>query len=117
VVAAGGNSGFSVATNWDFAQHAYEHVPYYRQIMLERGIDPRWLTRQRSLEMLPILDRSRMKQQFTQLRATNIPPARFVPNGTGGSTGEPLRFFDDRHNAGWGEAKSILVTFPKGLFR
>ena len=43
MVAAGGNSGFSVATNWDFAQHAYEHVPYYRQIMLERGVDPRWL--------------------------------------------------------------------------
>jgi phenylacetate-CoA ligase len=27
-----------------------------------------------------------------------------VPNGTGGSTGEPLRFFDDREEAGWSDA-------------
>jgi phenylacetate-CoA ligase len=39
-----------------------------------------------------------------QLRATNFPANRFVSNGTGGSTGEPLCFFDDRAESGWSDA-------------
>lgn len=84
-------------------EHAYEHVPYYREIMRERQIDPGSLTRQRSLEMLPLLDRSTIREQLDGLRATNISANRFVPNGTGGSTGEPLRFFDDREEVGWSD--------------
>ena len=72
--------------------------------MRERQIDPGSLARQRSLEMLPLLDRSTIREQLDRLRATNIASDRFVPNGTGGSTGEPLRFFDDREEAGWSEA-------------
>lgn len=85
-------------------EHAYEHVPYYREIMRERQIDPGSLARQRSLEMLPPLDRSTVTQQLGRLRAANLSVNRFVPNSTGGSTGEPLRFFEDRENAGWSEA-------------
>jgi len=85
-------------------EHAYEQVPYYREIMRERQIDPGSLARQRSLEMLPLLDRSTITQQLGRLRATNLSVNRFVPNSTGGSTGEPLRFFEDRENAGWSEA-------------
>jgi len=85
-------------------KHAYEHVPYYREIMGEGQIDPGSLIQQRSLEVLPLLDRSTINRKPGQLRATNIPSDRFVPNSTGGSTGEPLRFFEDRENAGWSEA-------------
>src|SRR5919109_3638936 len=85
-------------------EHAYEHVPYYREIMRAKRVDPHSLTRQRSLDALPLLDRSTVSQQLGRLRATNIPANRFVPNGTGGSTGEPLRFFDDREEAGWSDA-------------
>lgn len=85
-------------------KHAYEYVPYYRELMDESGTEPVMLARQRSLEMLPLLDRSTITHQLNRLRATNMPAHRFVPNGTGGSTGEPLRFFDDREMAGWCDA-------------
>ena len=85
-------------------EHAYEHVPYYREFMRERQIDPESLVRRRSLETLPLLDRQIINQQRDRLRATNVRAERFVPNGTGGSTGEPLLFFDDRDQAGWSEA-------------
>jgi len=85
-------------------EHAHEHVPYYRSIMRKSRIDPESLVRNRSLEMLPLLDRLTMTEQRDSLRATNLPTERFVPNGTGGSTGEPLLFFDDRNEAGWSEA-------------
>ena len=85
-------------------KQAYENVPYYSEIMREARIDPDWIVRERSLDTLPLLDRSTISQQLGRLRATNISPDRFVPNGTGGSTGEPLRFFDDRDESGWSEA-------------
>src|SRR5882724_7186151 len=53
-------------------EHAYQHVPYYRGIMRERQVEPGSLTRQRSLEMLPLLDRLTITQQLDRLRATNI---------------------------------------------
>ena len=83
---------------------AYESVPYYRRIMCETGTDPVSLTRERSLEKLPLLDRSTITREIEHLRATNVFPNRFVPNSTGGSTGEPLRFFDDHEMAGWSDA-------------
>jgi len=85
-------------------KHAYEHVPYYQEIMRERRTDPNSTVRQRSLETLPLLDRATISEQLDRLRGTNVSPERFVPNGTGGSTGEPLRFFDDRQEAGWSDA-------------
>lgn len=84
--------------------HAYESVPYYRRIMCETGVNPVSLTRERSLEKLPLLDRSTITREIEHLRATNIFPNRFMPNSTGGSTGEPLHFFDDREMAGWSDA-------------
>ena len=85
----------------ELLEQAYEHVPYYSDLMHAIGVDPAILSGQRSLERLPLLDRSTISQQLDRLRATNLPSDRFVPNGTGGSTGEPLQFFDDRQQAGW----------------
>jgi phenylacetate-CoA ligase len=88
----------------ELLEHAYEHVPYYSDVMRAIGVDPASGTRDHSLERLPLLDRSTITEQRDRLRATNFPPERFVANGTGGSTGEPLRFFDDRQQAGWSAA-------------
>lgn len=85
-------------------KHAYNNVPHYRESMKASGTDPDCLVRARSLEALPLLDRATISAQCERLRAANVSPDRFVPNGTGGSTGEPLRFFDDRQEAGWSDA-------------
>jgi phenylacetate-CoA ligase len=85
-------------------QHAYENVPYYREIMRQNQISPASIVRERSLARLPLLSRSTISQQADRLRATNMPARRFLPNGTGGSTGEPLRFLEDRDGLGWGDA-------------
>src|SRR6266576_1311201 len=77
-------------------EHALQNVPYYREIMLGGGIDPAAVVRARSLAMLPLLDRTIINRERQRLRATNVSSERFLPNGTGGSTVEPLRFFDDR---------------------
>ncbi len=88
----------------ELLEHAFEHVPYYADVRRSIVLDPRSFTRDRSLDRLPLLGRSTIIQRLDRLRATNIPHDRFVPNGTGGSTGEPLRFFDDHTASGWLDA-------------
>ena len=85
-------------------EHAASNVPYYAQVMRQLGIDPRRVAGARSLEGLPLLDKSTIGEQRDALRASNFPPERFVANGTGGSTGEPLRFYDDRAGLDWSTA-------------
>jgi phenylacetate-CoA ligase len=84
--------------------HAALHVPYYAEVMQQRGVHPQALVRERSLGSLPLLDKSTIGAHRDVLRAGNFPADRFVANGTGGSTGEPLRFFDDRAELGWSTA-------------
>lgn len=88
----------------ELLEHAYAHVPYYSDVMRRAGVDPASLVRERSLARLPLLDRATINERTTSLRADNFADDRFVANGTGGSTGEPLRFFDDRDGSGWGTA-------------
>jgi phenylacetate-CoA ligase len=88
----------------ELLEHAYANVPYYSDVMRRLGVEPSSLVRERSLARLPLLDRATINEQAASLRAGNVAPDRFVANGTGGSTGEPLRFFDDRNGFGWGTA-------------
>lgn len=82
-------------------EHAYQHVPYYTDAMDRTGSAPRALVRNRSLASLPLLDRATVREQAQSLRTHHFSPQRYVANTTGGSTGEPLRFLDDREGYGW----------------
>ncbi len=82
-------------------EHASKHVPHYVDEMRRVGADPHQLAASRSLAVLPLLDRATVNEHRERLRARNIDPARFVSNATGGSTGEPMRFYDDRDGDGW----------------
>ena len=86
-------------------EHARTHVPYYAEAMQQSGTDPRTIARTRSLSTLPVLDRSTIRSRLASLKSQNFPAERFSPNGTGGSTGEPLRFFDDRDESGWSDRR------------
>ncbi len=85
-------------------EHAYANVPYYREIMREVGVDPAAVSRARSLACLPLLDRSTINENKERLRSVNLSGDRFMSNGTGGSTGEPLHFYDDRDGIAWCDA-------------
>src|SRR5690349_19660645 len=85
-------------------KHAHDNVPYYQKIIRARQINLQAIARQRSLEALPLLDRGTITAERDRLQAVNVAAHRFVPNGTGGSTGEPLRFFDDSQESGWSDA-------------
>jgi len=71
-------------------EHARANVPYYGRILRDREIRSVF-----DLAAVPFLTKDLIRENFEELKAANLPPDRFIPNSTGGSTGEKLEFFGD----------------------
>jgi phenylacetate-CoA ligase len=76
-------------------EHAYQTVPYYREVMDETGVRPHDVRVVSDLVRLPLLTRKTLQQSFpNSLASTQARHYRVAR--TGGSTGAPVRFYVDR---------------------
>jgi len=87
--------------------HVYLHVPYYRDLFISIGATPQDIRDFQDFGKIPILTKEIIRQNFDRLMAHNMAPHDFNPNSTGGSTGEPLRFYQDREYELWADAARI----------
>jgi phenylacetate-CoA ligase len=71
-------------------RHAWEHVPYYRRVMDERGLRPLDFRGQADLSKLPLLTKDLIREHAADLVAVNVPEAETKESRTGGSTGAPV---------------------------
>lgn len=85
-------------------EHAYNNVLYYRDIMRSNGIKPQDIRDTDDLKYFPILTKEIIRANFEQMiaRGTNISKLKRVK--TGGTTGKPLTFYQDRNTHIWQEA-------------
>jgi len=76
--------------------HAYNNVPYYRNLFNSLRLRPSDIRKLEDLRKLPILTKSTVRAHFKELVATNA--WRFFPRlyRTSGSTGPPLDIYHDR---------------------
>jgi phenylacetate-CoA ligase len=81
-------------------KHAYETVPYYRRVFTERNLFPSDIKTTDDLSKLPILTKSDIRKNFSQLISTDFNSSRLVPYSTGG-TGSPLKFYITRESMSW----------------
>lgn len=75
-------------------EHAVQNVPAYKPFAAEwnkRGDSP-----ERFLQRLPVLTKTHFRLQADQYLADGVPSHQLIGNRTGGSTGEPTRFFLER---------------------
>jgi len=77
-------------------EHAYENVPYYRDLMRERSLTPSDITTVADLGKLPLLTKDDVMEHHDRLVARNISPRMRLPMNTGGSTGRTLSFYITR---------------------
>ena len=93
--------------NWQLARlnellaQAGAHSPYYAKVLSGLGLPLRTLE---ELGEVPILTKKRIRENFEDLQCTNLPRARFVASRTGGSTGEPMRYYWDKRGMDWNRA-------------
>ena len=84
-------------------QHCRENVPFYREWLEGRDFPADTLIRDsETWQELPVLRKEAIQTKGNLLIATNAPRGKMYKNATGGSTGEPLQFWQDdnylRHN-------------------
>lgn len=87
--------------------HAYEHVPYYHNVMKGLKLVPSDFKGLEDLPKLPVLTREDVKKHNQLLQADNVPKHRIRHGHTSGTTGSPLGFLWDlsvctiHHVADW----------------
>lgn len=84
-------------------QHCQKNVPFYREWFHGRHFPTDTLVRDsQAWQGLPVLTKEDIQTQGALLMATNAKHSKIYKNATGGSTGEPLQFWQDdnywRHN-------------------
>jgi phenylacetate-CoA ligase len=79
-------------------QHAYVHVPYYRQAMFDAGVAPGDITSLEDISRLPLLGKQDVRDNlYFDLFSDDHDKNHMMKISTSGSTGEPFVVYADRH--------------------
>jgi phenylacetate-CoA ligase len=86
--------------------HAYDHVPYYRELFDKYRIHPDNIKNLEEFYTIPILKKEVAKERYKDLIAdnVNIDSKKIKKGKTGGTTGVPLKIYKDVYtrNFTWG---------------
>lgn len=87
-------------------EHAYNHVPYYRDLMRDHKLRPSDILSRQDIHKLPVLRREDIRRNYPdRLCADTVDLEERRVGRTGGSTtGEPLFFAFDRRTMDYGRA-------------
>ena len=80
----------------NLVQHAARHVPYYRESFRQHGIAPGDIGSPRDFARIPVLTKSTLQAKVNELIAENRERGEGQQNASGGSTGKPVQFYQDR---------------------
>jgi len=90
-------------------KHAYETVPHYHKIFRENKLNLNDFKSLDDLAKLPILSREKVRDEFSALISRGYPRKKMMYGCTGGSTGEPIKFYTTRENRCWSNAARYLA--------
>lgn len=76
-------------------RHAYETIPYYREVMSQRKLCPSDIKTTDDLPKLPILTKDILRKRHTDLISSEYPNSKRVYGKTGGTTGKSLVLISD----------------------
>jgi phenylacetate-CoA ligase len=88
-------------------KHSYEHVHFHRRRFQALGITPNDIQSPDDYARLPLLEKRDFAESQEQLLADNADRDCLTTNGSGGSTGEPMRYKHDRDSYEWRQAAHL----------
>ena len=83
-------------------QHAYQTTPYYREFLRPPHSD---------ISRIPTLEKQDIREQLDRLYSTAFTRKQRIRNATGGSTGTPLTFYQDRNY--WNQRNLSVYYFDQ----
>lgn len=75
--------------------HAYQEVPYYREVFDRCGMTPRDVKSEADVRRIPVLTKTAVQEHRASLMARNYRGAALLSASSGGSTGQPTRLVLD----------------------
>ncbi len=91
-------------------QHAYNHVPYYHNMFDKLKLTPFDIQSPSDLQKLPISRKSDILSHINEVKADNFSTYHPIEHHTGGTTGKPFPYYNDRQS--WAMNLAIkMVTF------
>lgn len=82
----------------DLLEHAQTHVPYYKHLFSDLGIRAADVRSWTDFSQLPVLTKEDIQGNRDRLTVAGM---NGIENHTGGSTGQPLRFYQDQEYLEW----------------
>jgi phenylacetate-CoA ligase len=91
---------------FELVKYASQNIPYYKRIIQEYNIQFSEDTIFKDIKKFPLLTKEIIRNNFDQLY--KFRDNTYYRNSSGGSTGEPVIFYQDRDYFTWGLATKIL---------
>jgi phenylacetate-CoA ligase len=88
-------------------RHAYNNVPYYRDLFLELKLRPEDIQTKNDLEKLPIVTKEELKKNKDKHLAVNLKKEDLIFSSSSGSTGEPFQFYQTKQSESFLKAAAI----------
>lgn len=85
-------------------EHCAVNVPYYKHLFSELCLRESDISDPGVLHKLPPLSKAIIRDHQKELCADNLVGSELIANSTSGSTGEPLKFYNDRRSGRWRQA-------------
>jgi phenylacetate-CoA ligase len=96
-------------------RHAYENVPYYRNLLNSVGIKPEHIKSAEDLSKIPITTKDNIKETpIDELLARGVDKKRCIKQTTSGSTGRPLTVYLDRNEKQHMKLRWLRAYFENG---
>tara|TARA_B100000315_G_C14478947_1_gene541977 strand:- start:259 stop:762 length:504 start_codon:yes stop_codon:yes gene_type:complete len=87
--------------------HAYNTVPYYKNVFDNRGLRPKNIQDFSDLKKIPILKKQNLRESLNELISKQNNSNELYLNSTGGSTGIPVKVYQDQNYISWSTAARI----------
>jgi len=104
-------------------RYAYKNVPYYKRVFDEQGLSPQSIHSLEDFRQVSFLTKEAIREHKDEIVSKTYRANQLIPYNTGGSTGKPLQFYQDRVQRDYGSAAELSCNrwagwdFGKRTFR
>jgi phenylacetate-CoA ligase len=94
--------------------HTYQNVPYYHDVLPKNGVVVNNKVKLDNFFQIPILTKKIIREQGGKLYSQDYRTRKPYFNTSGGSTGEPIRFIQDKDYDDWNNATKLYFNHMLG---
>lgn len=92
-------------------KYSYQNVPYYHELLRDQNLHYSDIKSTKDLKKIPVLTKKNIQQNLNNMISINFNKNTLLENHTGGSTGHPIIFYQDKNYLNNADAARILSWY------